>query len=480
MSRRVLGLEIREASVAGVLLECGFKGSVVQTQGYFPVPAEPPGDEGLKAALQAAVEALKPAGATCVLGIPTAAVSFRNVSVPFHDLKKIRQILPFELEPTLPIPVDELVFDFEAVKRGGNQDLLTFTVEKTQIQRYREILDSVNVRPVVIMPGGYAAARLIAISAEENQNYLMIDSGKVYHAVYAVSQGAVRMVRTLPVDGNGRTVAKSLETALDRTFKALKDNLEIAIEPSAVYSTGSRPQLLAEGNPASTLLGAPIRPLDPIRNFSRLKGSFEAPVWSSGHLDIALALALMEAEAVGGVNFSTERSTIQHYLSEYRTNIILTAVLIVMTLATVLGGQALAVNAKKRQLTELDRQIEMVFRSTFPDVARVEAPLQQMQIKIKAAGDGSVAPELSGARARVIDILNALSQQIPATLNVQVGRMVMGVDNVVLSGSTDTFNTVDDIKGRLENADIFKNVVISSADMEKSGTQVRFKLKLDF
>jgi general secretion pathway protein L len=63
---------------------------------------------------------------------------------------------------------------------------------------------------------------------------------------------------------------------------------------------------------------------------------------------------------------------------------------------------------------------------------------------------------------------------------VNVNRMVVGIDNVVLSGNTDNFNTVDDIKGRLDEADIFTTVTISSADLEKSGKRVRFKLKLDF
>jgi Tfp pilus assembly protein PilN len=103
-----------------------------------------------------------------------------------------------------------------------------------------------------------------------------------------------------------------------------------------------------------------------------------------------------------------------------------------------------------------------------------------MQIKIKEAGDGSIGFNLTGARVRVIDILNALSQQIPSSADVKVNRMVAGTDNVVLSGDTDTFNTVDDIKGRLEEADLFKSVTISSADLEKSGNRVRFKLKLDF
>jgi Tfp pilus assembly protein PilN len=58
--------------------------------------------------------------------------------------------------------------------------------------------------------------------------------------------------------------------------------------------------------------------------------------------------------------------------------------------------------------------------------------------------------------------------------------MVVGADNVVLSGNTDNFNTVDDIKGSLESDELFKGVTISSADLEKSGQRVRFKLKLDF
>ena len=206
----------------------------------------------------------------------------------------------------------------------------------------------------------------------------------------------------------------------------------------------------------------------------------DTPDWESGRLDIALALALMETEAVGGINFSTARSTIQHYWSEYRGNIILTAALVVLTLILTLSAQFLAVNAKAHRLAELDRQIETVFKSTFPNVPRVGSPFQQMQSKIKSASSGSNGLELIGTRVRVIDILNALSQQIPETVDVKVNRMVVGTDNVVLSGNTDNFNTVDTIKGKLEEAEIFKRVTISSADLEKSGKRVRYKLKLDF
>jgi general secretion pathway protein L len=480
MSRKVLGLEIREGAIAAVLLDSGLKGSVLEAQGYFPIPADPAGDEGIKAALQTLVETLKPAGAACVLGIPTTLVSFRNLSVPFNDLKKIRQILPFELEPTLPVPVEDLIFDFEAVKNDGQQDLLTFAVPKDQIKRYLDLLEAVELRPVVIVPGGYAVARCISSMTDGDDDLLFVETGEDNHSVYAVCSGIVRMVRTLPVASSGNPVLRSLESTMERTFTAMKEGQGITINPSAVFSTGPQSPLLTDGNEAATLLGVPVKSIDDMRTFPRLKGSVDTPDWQSGRLDIPLALALMETEAIGGVNFSTERSTIQHYWSEYRANIILTSVFIAIALVTALAGQILSTNAKKKQLAELDRQIEMVFKSTFPDVTRVVNPLQQMQIKIKAAGSGDSGPELPGARVRVIDVLDALSQQIPSSIDVDISRMVVGIDNVVLSGNTDTFNTVDDMKGRLENAEIFSDVTISSADLEKSGKRVRFKLKLDF
>lgn len=480
MSRKILGLDIREESIAAVLLDSGFKGSLLEKQGYFPVPAGKTDGDGLEEGLTALVETLKPTGATCVLGIPASHFSFRNLSLPFHDIKKIRQILPFELEPTMPVPVEELIFDFEGVRKDGQQDLLAFAVKKSSIQRYLDLLKTVNLRPVVIIPGGYAAARFISSMAADSEDLVVVDTGEGNHTIYAVCSGNVRMVRSLPVAIGGTPILRSLETSMQQTFTAMRENLGIGVNPSTIFSTGPQADLLVTGNGSSRLMGLPVKAIEDIRTFPKLKGALDTPEWQSGRLDGALALALMETEAAGGINFSMERSTIQHYWSEYRSNIILTAVLICLTLFVALGGQWLSIRSKTHRIAELDRQIEDVFRQTFPEVTRVEAPLQQMQIKIREAGDGGLGIDLTGSRVRIIDILNALSQQIPSTADVKINRMVVGSDNVVLSGNTDTFNTVDEMKSNLEESEIFKSVTISSADLEKSGNRVRFKLKLDF
>jgi general secretion pathway protein L len=56
--------------------------------------------------------------------------------------------------------------------------------------------------------------------------------------------------------------------------------------------------------------------------------------------------------------------------------------------------------------------------------------------------------------------------------------MVISPDNVLISGTTDTFEAVDDIKSKLEQIDVFKKVTISSTNKDPSGKEVRFQMKV--
>jgi len=81
---------------------------------------------------------------------------------------------------------------------------------------------------------------------------------------------------------------------------------------------------------------------------------------------------------------------------------------------------------------------------------------------------------------RAIDIIDNISKRIPRETDVTLTRMAIGSENVVVSGDTDTFNSVDNIKSRLEQVDSFKKIIISSANINKSDNRVRFKLKITF
>jgi general secretion pathway protein L len=131
-----------------------------------------------------------------------------------------------------------------------------------------------------------------------------------------------------------------------------------------------------------------------------------------------------------------------------------------------------------KNLDQLNRQITKVLTSTFPDIKKIVDPYQQMQVKIKALKTTTALSEESGKNIRAIDILNDISRLIPKETDVNLTRLVIGSESVVISGDTDTFNAVDDIKSRLEQAAFFKKITITSANIDKAESRVRFKLKV--
>ncbi len=59
-----------------------------------------------------------------------------------------------------------------------------------------------------------------------------------------------------------------------------------------------------------------------------------------------------------------------------------------------------------------------------------------------------------------------------------MSRMVIDQETVRVSGKTDTYNTVDNIKSNLEASQYFSAVTISSTNLDRSGKQIQFEIKL--
>ena len=131
-----------------------------------------------------------------------------------------------------------------------------------------------------------------------------------------------------------------------------------------------------------------------------------------------------------------------------------------------------------KQLNFYDQQIRSIFQATFPKQKIVD-PFQQMQINVREAKKDAVVQSGIGPHLRSIDILNAISSSIPETITVDVTRMVISPETVLISGTTDTFNSVEDIKSNLEQIDSFKRVTISSTNKDRSGKEIRFQLKVE-
>lgn len=480
MSRKIIAIDIRSKTLAAVVLSSGLKSSAVHAGIVIPIDPEKENDNGLTSALDALFGQIDSAGATIVLALPGADAFYHTLRIPFNDEKKIRQVLPFELEPRLPVNVDTLVIDFRKGREDDHTEVLATAVDRELLQYYMDQFNALNKHPQLVVPGALPLVTyLLSPASHLPEQCLLLDADHDKIMLFAVHSGTIALVRALS-SGNGReSSVETLALQVRQTMTAYSDANGISFSPSVVYLSGpafrdhSRHEVLAKA------LELSVEPIDLVSRAQKFEPVGNLENWNPWFMNNCLALALLEAEGRPCPNFHRTGSPLRDYWNTYRSYIKGPAILATIVLLLGLGGVVMENHLLQQRVDQLDEAITGTFKSAFPEITRIVDPVIQMRNQIDALKKNAIDPNDSGIHARSIDILNEISRLIPKEVEVRFSRMVVGGDAVTVSGETAAFNVVDDIKNRLEESELFKSVTIASANTDKASAQVSFKLKID-
>jgi general secretion pathway protein L len=481
MSRKVLGLDIRHTSVAAVLVKSSLRESWIIGAMSVPIPPADTDPQGLRAALAAVAAAMDLDQTDCAVSIPASLFSSRNLVIPFDQPKKIRMVLPFELEAHLPNPAEDIAVDFDRLSgaaSGGGSEVLAVAVEKARLAPFLADLAAAGFEPERLAPSVLAFGSLIARAAEPEETVLSAEVGDRCGALTVARQGQVRLLRTFPLPPAAEARRLAVRSQIRTTLAAVEELWPDAPAAARVRMTGSGlagidlPALAAE-------LPVDLEPADLGRALNVAWDADDPAAWQPALMDGALAMAMAEIEGLGGLNFHRSQFPGKKILSRHREHLVRTGVLAAVVLAIMLGSLIGRSVIAKNRLAALDRQMAAVLKESFPEVQKITDPFQQMQISLQdlkkataLAGENRTAP-------RAIDVLKNLSESIPPEVAVVIERLVIGPEAVTIAGTTAGFNAVDDIKGRLERIPGFKKVTINSANTDRSGKEVNFQLKVD-
>ena len=161
MSRRILAIDIRNHSLSALLLTTGMKNMVVENCTAIEINAKSETHsetEALSAALAELKSAFDTTNASVVIGLPAWHSHYRVLNLPFADEKRIRQILAFELEPILPLPVDRLISDFSLTAKEDGATVLTATTDRQYLDAVINTLVENGLRPQTVVPRWFCLA----------------------------------------------------------------------------------------------------------------------------------------------------------------------------------------------------------------------------------------------------------------------------------------------------------------------------------
>ncbi|HIE64566.1 MAG: pilus assembly protein PilM [Nitrospira sp.] len=251
MGQTILGLDIGSSAIRGVRITEGFRGLRllrIFEQKVFP---KEEGDLSEAAPLCAGqIEALaemvsegliRPGEMICV-SLPGHLVSTRKMTLPFTDPKKLKQVVPYEMESTLPFDLEEVAIDYQvlATEEGGSEEenesaneagarrshLLVSTVRKTVLQTYLQGLQSVGIDPAWVSIDAIALKAFSQHFIEHREEasgdssqgtgldaHFVIDVGTAKTVLSFIQGGRLSGVRTLPMGG------RLITDALGRAFE---------------------------------------------------------------------------------------------------------------------------------------------------------------------------------------------------------------------------------------------------------------------
>jgi general secretion pathway protein L len=520
MMKSVVGVDLGSTALKVVEL-CGtWKGFEMVNAVERRLPVESGATCPPEQVAQALIEllsahAIKPAHV--VSAIPAHATFVRNLQLPFHDPRKIREVLKFEMEPHLPYPVEDVVVDFATIRHtdAGGCEVLAVAVPKTVVADHLRIFELAGLVPEVVdweVFGELNAYRAWRASPHPTPAAL-INIGASKTTVKIVKDGGIRFTRSIVRGGNALTesirqrltlttaqaealklsgrdrdrasIAESIETFLGMLTKEIDHTLlaystrageepvqEIVLLGGGAGLSEALPYFQDHYRLPTTLFDMDQRLFPPSPMTLHPEPGIVMPV------AFGLAMRQISRRALG-LDFRREEFALRKSYDDVRGQLFSLGGLAALLVGLALFNLYYHLHTKEIHYAQLQGQVESIFRETFPEVRRVSNEvghtrerLREIETNLKGVGT------LSGPQGSALEMLRELAVRTPPGLPVKITDLTISTEGINVSGETQSFDGVDSLKKAYASSAYFDEIKVSQARAGTSGKGVEFKLAI--
>jgi len=417
-------------------------------------------------------------GEKVVSCLASGQVSVRDLEFPFREKGKVRDALPFAIEPLLPYPVERAVLDFYPLGGGGPWAVRAVAVEQPVLQAHLQLLDAAGVSPSLV--GEEISALVTGLTA----------SGAVAtdgcEAVAVVEEG--HAVFVLVVDGREYLRRVVRWRAADDASAPFGDLLALlhAAYVAATAGDGPTPGRVMVAGPLATderVVAALGERLGLPAQVARLglpsTATSDGRQWTEEAFTAYGLLLQAARRAPHAVDFHRTHSPWIRELHQMRRHVVgygVAAGLVVVLAAADLSASFIA---HERAYSALREQLRARFEQVMPEGTRVVNETAQVKGRIdELAQQVAFFEDLTRPGGQPLYWLNLLSEMVPPDLDLTVKTLTIDNKDIRLSGTVDDFKEVERLKGVLRTTPAFATVDVRDAKLSVDQKRVRFQLVL--
>jgi Tfp pilus assembly PilM family ATPase len=436
----VLGLEVTPRVVRGAFLRTTLRGSEMERYAEAPLPysAESDSEENLLASAVAQIlaEGGRPPD-RIIASLGGEAASLRLIDLPAGVEKKVAEVLPGELESVLPFDVEDAIVDYQIVGRDAStiQLMAVAAPRQSVADRLRE-LQSAGVEPRELAVGAAAFDGLGALLGEalEDKTVLVVDVGPASTDFAVLTNGRCTFARTL---SGGMDLVESgrraeLGSALQRTFASYR--AQRSETPSLILLSGETAPMESARQWLTEQLGVPCG----VALLPEASGADEEmrPKFTKAAALAARAISRGKQLDLRQGEFASLAAA-----SEIRKHLRLIAVCfaaVILAFAVSLMARYRVASAEQEELT-----------ATLSEVSK-QLLVEEAHSALHARELLTAGPQIDDPLPRfdAYDVLEAISESIPADIQHDTRRLLIEIDDDGDNGRFEIQGTVGSIAER--------------------------------
>jgi general secretion pathway protein L len=515
-----VGLDIGHTSIKAVRLKRSFTGQESVT--YFKQDLTAPLDAHLGHAhtladqLRRFIKTNRLHGAEVVTALPCRDLFVRTLALPFRDPKKLVQVVPFEVENLIPLPLEEVAVDYQVLGSldqtgtNGNEngtDVLVAAVPRVTLAQHVQLMKEAGIEPSLIDVDALALYSLMQHLEGRGMTFppdlALIDIGASQTTVCLTHQGRPSVIRTIAWGGQqltqalanrqGCSQAEAEERKKDMSARELEPWLTSLVRDLQItlhgYETTTKTRLSrfwltgggAELQDLPAWLGEELemQPLEPDAKRDKL-----CPPSFAMALGLAVKPQRLKLGARLGIGQQTSvainlnRVTASAQAAEGARPRELWVAAAALASLLILGFADLSVSLflKERRAQELTTVLQSRFREQFPGLDPGVDEVDQAKSALAAVN--KTLSLIGGDQPGLLPLLRELTQRVPKGLALTLSALTVERGTIQLDAETDSFDSVEKVKRGLQAFPGVQEVTVSETRVGATPNQVRFRVSM--
>ncbi len=429
---------------------------------------------------------------TVILSVPSHRTMVHRGVLPFRDRKRNLQVVKFEAESLLPLPIEEVLVDFYPLReKGEGQEALIFAFPKKEMDGALSLLKEAGVEPEAVIPEAMALFSLVQHWGEVGSSNpaALLDIGPEKTTMIIWEGGKLTLARSIPFsnpllsgggelcpEGEGRSSWHRLAEEVSRSLMAYEGN-EDRKSVAGIWLTGEGADRPDIGALLSQRTGRPVHPLAAGENVSLMLR--EIPAKEPFALAAALGAALLGSS--GGsdqMNLRQEEFTSSRKAEKKKNRLHLLIAYGAFLLVLGIAAWGTEFYLKEKKYSELRAEIRKEFVQANPGVKKIVNEGQQMKTRLQEERTRVAAMGGMAAAGSPLDILRDLSLLIEPAGKIRITELIIETEAIEMSGEADSFDAVNRLKSRLEQSPSYKDVQLKTARASNLENVVEFKFQM--